>query len=89
MSNKGGAGKAAYDKAYNARPEQKKKRAERNAARREYEKKHGDQPSTVDIDHKQPLSGGGSNNMSNLRAVDETRNRGWRRGQSGYKPKKV
>lgn len=73
--------KAEYDKAYNARPEQKKKRAMRNAARRKLEKEgvvhKGD---GKDVDHKRPLRSGGSNDRSNLRAVSQKKNRGWRRG---------
>jgi hypothetical protein len=78
--NKGGPKKAAYDKAYNARPEQKKNRAERNAARREMEKSgavhKGD---GKDVDHKKMLDNGGSNTRSNLRVVDQKTNRGWRK----------
>lgn len=78
--NKGGPKKAQYDKAYNARPEQKKNRAERNAARREMEKAgvvhKGD---GKDVDHKKMLDNGGSNARSNLRAVDQKTNRGWRK----------
>lgn len=77
--------KAAYDKAYNARPAQKKKRAMRNAARRELEREglvhKGD---GKDVDHKTPLKRGGSNARSNLRVVSEKANRGWRRGKSSY-----
>ena len=51
--------KAAYDKAYNARPAQKKKRAMRNAARRELEREglvhKGD---GKDVDTKRPSSEG-------------------------------
>lgn len=79
--------KAAYDKAYNARPTQKKKRAMRNAARRELEREglvhKGD---GKDVDHKTPLKRGGSNARSNLRVVSEKANRGWRRGKSSYNP---
>ena len=78
--NKGGPKKAAYDKAYNARPEQKKNRADRNAARREMEKAgvvhKGD---GKDVDHKKMLDNGGSNARGNLRAVDQKTNRGWRK----------
>lgn len=78
--NKGGPKKAAYDKAYNARPEQKKNRAERNAARRELEKSgvvhKGD---GKDVDHKKMLDNGGTNSRSNLRVVDQKTNRGWRK----------
>nr|DAE97288.1 MAG TPA: hypothetical protein [Caudoviricetes sp.] len=73
--------KAAYDKAYGARPEQKKKRAMRNAARRELMEEglvhKGD---GKDVDHKKMLKNGGSNARSNLRVVSEKKNRGWRRG---------
>lgn len=79
--------KAAYDKAYNARPAQKKKRAMRNAARRELEREglvhKGD---GKDVDHKTPLKRGGSNARSNLRVASEKANRGWRRGKSSYNP---
>ena len=74
--------KAAYDKAYNARPEQKKKRAMRNAARRKLMKEgivhKGD---GKDVDHKRMLKNGGSNARSNLRVTSKTKNRGWRRDE--------
>ncbi|MGN0262695.1 MAG: HNH endonuclease signature motif containing protein [Eggerthellaceae bacterium] len=76
------ARKAQYDAWYNAKPEQKKKRAMRNAARRELEREgvvhKGD---GKDVDHKKMLKNGGSNARSNLRAVSQKTNRGWRRGQ--------
>lgn len=76
--------KAAYDKAYNAKPDQKKKRAMRNAARREMEEKglvhKGD---GKDVDHKRMLRDGGSNAEGNLRVVSAEKNRGWKRGKSG------
>lgn len=80
--NKGGKTKAEYDKAYNARPDQLKKRAMRNAARREYEKENGNLPSNVDVDHKKMLDSGGTNDKKNLRAVDQKTNRGWRKGNN-------
>ena len=71
--------KAEYDKAYNARPEQKKKRAMRNAARRKLMEegvvRKGD---GKDVDHKRMLKDGGSNARSNLRVVSKEENRGWR-----------
>ena len=71
--------KAEYDKAYNARPEQKKKRAMRNAARRKLMEegvvRKGD---GKDVDHKRMLKDGGSNARSNLRVVSKEKNRGWR-----------
>lgn len=78
--NKGGPTKAAYDKAYNARPEQVKKREMRNQARAELMKdgkvKKGD---GKDVDHKKMLDGNGTNAKGNLRVVDKETNRGWRK----------
>ena len=75
--------KAEYDKMYGARPEQKKKRAMRNAARRQLEREglvhKGD---GKDVDHKVPLKRGGTNSRSNLRVVSKEKNRGWRKGKS-------
>jgi hypothetical protein len=81
MASKQSAAKQAYDKAYNARPEEVKKRTQRNAARREYEDKHGDLPSNKDVDHKKRIAHGGTNAPSNLRAVSQKENRGWRKGE--------
>jgi hypothetical protein len=78
--NKGGPTKAAYDKAYNARPEQVKKREMRNQARAELMRdgkvKKGD---GKDVDHKSMLDGNGTNAKSNLRVVSKEANRGWRK----------
>ena len=85
--NKGGATKAAYDKAYNARPEEVANRVKRNQARATMEKagkvSKGD---GKDVDHKKPLKKGGSNGKSNLAVKSETANRGWRKGKSSYNP---
>lgn len=85
--NKGGPEKARYDKMYNARPEQKLKRAQRNAARAEMMKAgkvaKGD---GKDVDHKTPIKRGGSNDKSNLAVKSQTENRGWRKGKSSYTP---
>lgn len=69
---------------YHGSPEQIKKRAQRNQARREYEKRNGDLPSNVDVDHKKRIADGGSNAPSNLRAVHEKKNSAWRKGKRGY-----
>lgn len=65
---------------YHASPEQKKKRAARNAARREMEKEgrvtKGD---GKDVDHAQPLAKGGSNSKSNLRVRSKSANRSFPR----------
>lgn len=88
MANKGGPKKAAYDSAYEKRPEQVKKREMRNQARAQYEKQNGPLPPAVDVDHKKPLDRGteGANNAANLRPRTEKANRGWRKGKSGYNP---
>ena len=84
MANKGGPKKAQYDKEYNAKPEQKDARAQRNAARREAEREgkvsKGD---GKDVDHKTPIRKGGTNADSNTRVVDKEDNRGWRKGKRG------
>jgi hypothetical protein len=66
---------------YHAQPAQVKKRALRNAARAMMEKKHGDIPRSMDVDHKKPLRSGGTNAMSNLRVVSVKKNRGWKEGR--------
>ena len=69
---------------YTSKPEVKKKRAEQNAARREMQaagKVHkGD---GKDVDHKVPLSKGGSTNKSNLRVVSASSNRSFSRNKDG------
>lgn len=66
---------------YHAKPEQKKNRAQRNAARRELEAagrvRKGD---GKDVDHKKPLRAGGSNAKGNLRVTTPSKNRAWRKG---------
>lgn len=58
----------------------KKKRAQRNKARRMLEREgvvhKGD---GKDVDHKQPLSKGGATTRSNLKAVKSTSNRSYAR----------
>jgi 5-methylcytosine-specific restriction endonuclease McrA len=72
-----------YDKEYreyHSKPEQKRNRALRNAARREMEDRglvrKGD---GKDVDHKKPLDRGGSNEPSNWRVMSKSKNRGYRR----------
>lgn len=57
---------------YHSKPEQIKNRAERNKARKEMGLKVGD---PREVDHKKPLSKGGSNSKNNLRVVSRTTNR--------------
>lgn len=76
-SNKATGRDYTYDKKYQSSPEQKRNRAKRNKARAEAIKdgrvKRGDKK---DIDHKKPLSKGGSNKKSNTRVVSRKTNRG-------------
>ena len=57
---------------YHSKPEQIKNRALRNAARRMMGLKVGD---PREVDHKKPLSKGGTNSPNNLRVVSRTTNR--------------
>jgi hypothetical protein len=62
----------------------KKKRAQRNKARRMLERegvvKKGD---GLDADHKKPLSKGGATTRSNLRAIPAGKNRSYARNSDG------
>ena len=65
---------------YQGKPEQIKKRAERNGARAEMSKgglvHKGD---GMDVDHKKAIKNGGTNTNSNLRVISKERNRGFPR----------
>ena len=78
--------KLAFQKAYNARPEETAKRVKNNAARREAisegKVKVGD---GKDIAHIKSLENGGGN-KGNTKVQSAAANRGWRKGQSGYNP---
>lgn len=67
---------------YDGRPDVKKKRALRNAARRVMEKagkvRKGD---GKDVDHDVELAQGGTNKRSNLRAVSASSNRSFKRNK--------
>lgn len=57
---------------YHGRPEQVKNRAKRNKARSTMGLKVGDKR---EVDHKKPLSKGGTNHKNNLRVVSRRTNR--------------
>lgn len=57
---------------FHGKPEQVAKRSDRNKARREMGLKKGD---PREVDHKKPLSKGGTNAKSNLRVVSRETNR--------------
>jgi hypothetical protein len=70
---------------YHSKPEQKKKRAQRNKARRMLEREgkvsKGD---GKDVAHKKSLKSGGTSSRKNLKVSSQKSNRGWRKGKSGY-----
>ena len=82
--NKGGAKKAAYDKAYNARPEEVANRVKRNQARAKLEKagkvSKGD---GKDVDHKNgnPMQ----STKTNLRVQSPKANRSFPRTKNAGK----
>jgi hypothetical protein len=66
-----------HSKTYQARPEQKKKRAARNSARAVVKKSRGAAAvAGKDVGHKKPLSKGGTNARSNLQIQSKKSNRG-------------
>lgn len=73
-----------YDE-YHGKPEQIRKRAQRNSARAKLEKagkvKKGDGKV---VDHKTPIRKGGGNGPGNLRVASKKKNAGWRKGKKGY-----
>ena len=79
--------KLAYQREYNARPEEVEKRVKNNAARREAiaegKAKVGD---GKDVAHKKSLENGGTNAKGNTVVQDRATNRGWRKGKSSYNP---
>jgi 5-methylcytosine-specific restriction endonuclease McrA len=65
-------------------PERREQRAQRVKARRMAEAYYGKSAiKGKDIDHKRPLSKGGSNSMSNLRVSSPSKNRSYARTSSG------
>jgi 5-methylcytosine-specific restriction endonuclease McrA len=71
------AHKKAYDSEYQKKKKQVANRVKRNAARRAMERKHGKKAlEGKDVDHINPLSGGGSNSKRNLRITSKAKNRG-------------
>jgi 5-methylcytosine-specific restriction endonuclease McrA len=69
---------------YDGTPAVKKKRAQRNKARRQLEREglvhKGD---GKDVDHKVPLSKGGTTSRSNLRVRSSSSNRSFKRNPDG------
>lgn len=69
---------------YGSKPEVKKRRAQQNKARRMLEREgvvhKGD---GKDVDHKKPLSKGGTTTRSNLRVKSASANRSYKRKSDG------
>jgi hypothetical protein len=63
----------------------KQDRRDRMNARYAYEKKNGDLPTNVQVDHKKALSQGGTNDPKNLRAIPKERNESFKRRGPGGK----
>ena len=73
---------AAEYKKYGGTEAYKKRRAKTNAVRRKFEREgkvhKGD---GKDVDHKKPLSKGGTNAASNLKVISRSKNRAKRNGK--------
>ena len=68
---------------FHGKPEQVALRSARNKARRTAEDTLGMKlPTRIEVDHKDPLSQGGSNNIANLELMPRYMNR--QKGTSGY-----
>lgn len=69
---------------YNSKPEQRANRSKRTILRNEAIKEgivhKGD---SKDLDHKKPLSKGGSNSLSNARVTSKSENRSFSRNSDG------
>ena len=66
--------KKAYKK-YHSSKKAKRERAQRNAAGRKLKKLGVKIPDGYEIDHKNPINSGGSNDLSNLRIIPRGKNR--------------
>lgn len=78
MPNRDKAALARHYREYQGTPEQIKKRAQRNKARRMMEKEKGVKAvAGKDVDHKRPMRSGGTTTRSNLRVMSVAKNRGW------------
>jgi len=68
-------------------PARQQARRDHMNARYAYEKEHGDLPSTTHVDHKKPISQGGTSDKSNLRVIPKARNESFKRTGPGGKQK--
>ena len=63
----------------------KQARRDRQKARYAYEKEHGPLPTNIQVDHKKPISQGGTNAKANLRAIPKAQNESFKRAGPGGK----
>lgn len=68
-------------------PARQQARRDRMNARYAYEKKHGDLPADMHVDHIKPISQGGTNDEKNLRAIPKKRNESFKRTGPGGRQK--
>ena len=66
-------------------PARQQARRDRMKARYDYEKAHGDLPTNVHVDHRRPISQGGTNDPGNLRAISKKDNESFKRDGPGGK----
>jgi hypothetical protein len=66
-------------------PKRQEQRRERQRARYDYEKKHGNQPTDMQVDHIKALSAGGKNVPSNERLIPKKKNESFNRAGPGGK----
>lgn len=86
---KGATADSVRQRKYNSQPEQKARRAQRNAARSEMVKAgKAHKGDGKDVDHKQHKARGKLNNStSNLQVIDKSKNRAKNLGTGGRKKK--
>lgn len=68
-------------------PARKQARRDRMNARYAVEKEQGPLRSDQHVDHKRPLSKGGSNDRDNLRVISKEKNESFKRQGPGGKPR--
>lgn len=77
MAQSRGPKRAAYQKAYNAHPEEQERIKAMGRARTKYEKEVGPIPKGHDLDHKKPVRAGGSYALKNLTPKKPSEHRAW------------
>jgi hypothetical protein len=68
-------------------PARQQARRDRMNARYAFEKANGNLPTSTQVDHKKPISQGGTNAPGNLRAIPKAQNESFKRAGPGGKQK--